>query len=77
MIFESLEGQPGIESISGMGLMIGIKTSRPASEIVAEARDMGVLLLTAKDKVRLLPPLNIGYDQLKKAIEVIREAAAK
>ena len=74
-IFESLEGAPGIEAVSGLGLMIGIKTEKPAGDIVAGCMEKGVLCLTAKDKVRLLPALNIPMETLKKAIEVIKEEA--
>jgi acetylornithine/N-succinyldiaminopimelate aminotransferase len=76
-VFSALNGAPGIESVSGMGLMIGIKTVRPAKEIVMECIEKGVLCLTAKDKVRLLPALNIPMDSLKEAIEVIKAACAK
>jgi acetylornithine/N-succinyldiaminopimelate aminotransferase len=71
----ALAGAPGIESVAGMGLMLGVKTVRPASEVVAECMRRGVLCLTAKDKVRLLPALNITMDLLEKAVAVIREAA--
>ena len=66
-------GIPGVESVSGLGLMIGIKTVRPAGEIVSAAVEKGVLCLTAKDRVRLLPALNISRDVLKEAAEKIRE----
>lgn len=73
-IFEALEGADGIKSVSGMGLMIGIETVRPANEVVDRCREMGVLALKAKEKVRLLPPLNIPMDLLEKAVDVILEA---
>ena len=74
LIRSLLEGVPGIEGISGLGLMIGLKTVKPAAEVLAACREMGVLCLTAKDKVRLLPALNIPDDLLIKAAEVIKEA---
>lgn len=74
--FSELSGAVGIESVSGMGLMIGIKTVKPAAEIVKAAMEKGVLCLTAKDKVRLLPALNIPFEDLKTAINVIKEVAA-
>ena len=74
-IFSSLNGAEGIESVSGLGLMIGIKTTKPASEVVKAAIEKGVLCLTAKDKVRLLPALNIPFDDLKTAIDIIKEVA--
>lgn len=67
-------GAPGIESVSGMGLMIGLKTTKPASEVVAECMESVVLCLTAKDKVRLLPALNIPMEILKKATGLIKSA---
>ena len=73
-IFSALSNSDGVESVSGMGLMIGIKTKKNAKEVVAECMNNGVLCLTAKDKVRLLPALNIPFEQLKQAIEVIKNA---
>lgn len=72
-IFESLNGAPGIEGVCGMGLMIGIKTTKPAGDVVKACIDKGVLCLTAKDKVRLLPALNIPIELLSQAIETIKE----
>ena len=71
-IEKELTGAEGVEAITGMGLMIGIKTAKPAGEVVAACREKGVLCLTAKDKVRLLPPLNIPMEQLAKAVAVIK-----
>ncbi len=72
-VFKALENADGVESVDGMGLMIGIKTVKPAGEIVRACMDKGVLCLTAKDKVRLLPALNIPMDVLQKAVEIIKE----
>jgi acetylornithine/N-succinyldiaminopimelate aminotransferase len=71
-IFDTLTGCEGIESVSGLGMMIGIKTVKPAKEVVAACMEQGVLCLTAKDKVRLLPPLNIPDELLDKALEIIK-----
>ena len=76
-VFDALNGAKGVEAVSGMGLMIGITTTRPAAEIVNECIENGVLCLTAKTKVRLLPPLNIPQELLEKAIEIIKSACAK
>ncbi len=76
-IFNTLSGAEGVESVSGMGLMIGIKTVKPAGEVVKKCMENGVLCLTAKDKVRLLPALNISMDVLEKAIDVIKSACAE
>ncbi|MGB4387766.1 MAG: aspartate aminotransferase family protein [Caldicoprobacterales bacterium] len=71
-----LEGVEGILSLTGKGLLIGIETTKEAQRVVSECREKGVLLLTAKHKVRLLPPLTISFDQLSKAINVIKEVCA-
>ncbi|MBP3387143.1 MAG: aminotransferase class III-fold pyridoxal phosphate-dependent enzyme, partial [Clostridia bacterium] len=76
-IFKSLEGAKGVKSVSGMGLMIGIETERKNTDILAEAREKGVLALSAKTKVRLLPPLNITDELLAEAIEILKEIIAK
>ena len=76
-IFSELEGAPGVESVTGLGLMIGIKTQKPAREVVAKCIENGVLCLTAKDRVRLLPALNIPMEQLKQAVAVLKAACAE
>jgi len=76
-VFATLYNAPGVESVTGLGLMIGIKTVKPAKEVVNECINRGVLCLTAKDKVRLLPALNIPMDQLEKAIETIKAVCAE
>ena len=73
----ALEDAKGIRSVSGLGLMIGIETVRPAAEVVADCMASGVLCLTAKHKVRLLPPLNIDDALLDEALALIIEACAK
>ena len=72
-VFATLHNAPGIESVSGLGLMIGIKTKKPAKEVVSACIEKGVLALTAKDKVRILPALNISIEELSKALDVIKE----
>ena len=68
------ENAPGVEAVSGLGLMLGLKTVRPASEVVTACMRNGVLCLTAKEKVRLLPALNIPFSLLAEAAEIILEA---
>ena len=71
-VFSELKIAEGVESVSGMGLMIGIKPVKDAKQVVAECLEKGVLCLTAKNKVRLLPALNIPMETLKKAVEIIK-----
>lgn len=74
-IVNELTGAPGIKSVTGMGLMLGVETEKNAKDVVAKCMENGVLILTAKTKVRLLPPLNIPMEALKKAVQVLKEAA--
>ncbi len=76
-IIEQLQGAKGVQSVSGMGLMLGVKTDKPAKEVLQYCTENGVLFLTAKDKIRLLPALNIPMELLKKAIEVLKSACAE
>lgn len=71
-IISELKDAKNVESISGIGLMLGIKTTKDAKEILKECLAKGVLVLTAKDRVRLLPALNIDDEKLKKAISVLK-----
>ena len=75
-LFETFADCEGIQQVSGMGLMIGLKTTKPAGEVVKACMERGVLCLTAKDKVRLLPALNIPMEVLEKAAAVIKAACA-
>ena len=76
-IFAALQGAKGVKSVSGLGLMVGIETEKPAAEVVAQCMQRGVLALTAKGKVRLLPALNIPAEQLAKAISILAEVCAE
>ena len=74
-VFSSLSGAPGIKSVSGLGLMIGIETEADASKVVMRCMEEGILPIKAKNKVRLLPALNIPMPQLERAIEIIKKVA--
>ena len=75
-IFDTLSGAKGVQSVTGLGLMIGIACDKPVGEVLSVCLEKGVIVLSAHDKVRLLPPLSIPMEQLKKAIEVLKEALA-
>ena len=70
-------GAKGIEAVSGLGLMIGLKTTKSAGDVVKKCIERGVLCLTAKDRVRLLPALNIPEAVLTEAVEIIKEVCAE
>lgn len=76
-IVDTLIGSTGIEFITGAGLMLGVKTVRPAGEIIAECMENGLLVIKAKEKVRLLPALNIPMEDLAKGMEILKAACAK
>ena len=76
LVFDTLQGKPGIKSVTGLGLMLGIETEKPAKDVIAKCMEQGVLVLSAHGKVRLLPALNIPMELLKKALDVIIEACA-
>lgn len=76
-IFNELSNAKGIKSVTGLGLMIGVECERPAADIIEDCMKQGVLVIKAKQKIRLLPALNINDDQLKKAIKILKEACAK
>ena len=76
-IREALTGAPGILGITGLGLMLGIATARPAKEIANECMARGVALLTAKEKVRLLPALNIPMELLARGLAALKAVAGE
>lgn len=76
-IRSALKGVEDVKEISGLGLMVGIKTEKSAKDIAAECLSRGLMVLTAHDKVRLLPPLNIDGGLLEKGIRILTEVIEK
>ena len=73
-IISRLNGVKGVKGVSGRGLMLGIECEKPAKDVIAAAMKKGVLVLSAKTKVRLLPPLNIPFELLEMAMDKLIEA---
>ncbi len=73
-IIGEMSGAKGVKSVSGMGLMLGIETEKDANEVIDKCRENGVLVIKAKNKVRLLPALNIPWEQLRKAVGILKAA---
>ncbi len=72
-----LSSLPEVLAIDGMGMMLGIRLkSKNAGEIVKKGIEKGLILLTAKDKIRLLPPLNITMQELNKGLSILKEILA-
>ncbi len=76
-IAAELNNAPGIKSVSGLGLMLGIETEADALDIIKKCMNKGVLVIKAKNKVRLLPALNIPWEDLKTAIGILKSVCAE
>ena len=76
-IIKFLKSVNGVKSISGMGLMLGIETGKDAKEVVNDCLEKGLLVLTAKTKIRLLPALNISYEEIDKGLNILKEVIEK
>lgn len=73
----NIEHIKNVTAVTGKGLMIGISTTKPAKEIAKACLDKGLVVLTAHDKVRLLPPLNITKEEMNRAINILNEVTSK
>jgi acetylornithine/N-succinyldiaminopimelate aminotransferase len=72
-ITEQLRKMKNVEKVSGMGLMIGIKTNKNAKQIAEKCIEKGLFVLTAHDRVRLLPPLAISEKEIEKGLKILKE----
>ena len=71
-IRQKLSSMQNVTEVRGKGMMIGIVTEKDnAKEIAAKCVENGLLILTAKDLLRLLPPLNISYEEIDKGLEIL------
>lgn len=70
---KALLALPKVKSVSGLGLMIGIEFEQgiSASDVVTKAVSQGLLTLTAKQKLRLLPPLIINDQQIEQGVAIL------
>lgn len=72
-LIQALQAMDGVISVSGLGLMLGIETKRSAGELVKALLGRGVVTLTAKHKLRLLPPLTITKEELDEVLTILKE----
>ena len=63
--------------LTGMGLMIGLDTTKNAREVAEKCLERGLIVLTAKDKVRLLPPLTIKKDEIDFGLKILNEVISE
>ncbi|MCH5208874.1 MAG: aspartate aminotransferase family protein [Oscillospiraceae bacterium] len=72
--FEKLEAIPEVKSLSGLGLMIGIELkTKDAHDVAKKALENGLLVLTAKEKLRFLPPLTISYKEIDEGMKILTD----
>lgn len=70
-----IEKMNGVSQVTGLGMMIGVSLKeKPAKEVVIKAMELGLITLTAKERIRLLPPLNITYDELNEGLAILEKA---
>ena len=63
-----------VKSVTGMGLMLGIALEKSDSKtVVGQCIENGLIILTAKEKVRLLPPLTITYEEMDKGLAILEK----
>ena len=67
-----------VDGVDGLGLMLGIRLkTKTAVDVCKKCLDKGLLVLTAKEKLRLLPPLNIKKDEIDKGLNILKNILDK
>lgn len=78
LLREKLAKLDGVAGVSGLGLMVGIALKdKKAIDVANAALEQGLLVLTAKDKVRLLPPLTITDEEIEKGVAILADVLSK
>ncbi len=72
-IVKALLAMKKVKSVTGLGLMIGIETDLDAKETAKLLIKKGLIVLTAKNKIRLLPPLNITKEEIDTGLNILKE----
>ena len=72
-----LKGFDGVKRVTGLGLMIGLEVEKPAKEIAQNCLKRGLLVLTAHERVRIVPPLNITKTEMDEGLTILREVLAQ
>lgn len=73
----NLEHIKNVTQVTGQGLMIGISTTKSAKEVATACLEKGLVVLTAHDRVRLLPPLNITKEEINTALKILNEVISQ
>ena len=72
-IKEELLKIKGVKAVRQQGLMIGIEVEENAGDIAKKCTEKGLLIITAKTLLRMLPPLNITYDEIDEALSILKK----
>ena len=73
---EEIKKMPHVTGVAGMGMMLGIELDIDVKPVVTALMENGLLVLTAKHKMRLLPPLNIAQTELEKGLSILKNTLA-
>ena len=76
-LFTQLGRIRNVIGVTGLGLMIGLETTKSAREVAECCLERGLIVLTAKNKVRLLPPLNVRKDEMDFALQILNEVISE
>ena len=71
-IRQRLEKLPSVKGVTGLGLMLGVSVE-DAVKVKSQCQDAGLIVLTAKDKIRLLPALTISWEELEKGMDIMEK----
>ena len=69
---EEIKKMPHVTEVAGMGMMLGIELDMEVAPVVHALMENGLLVLTAKHKMRLLPPLSIAQTELEKGLSILK-----
>lgn len=70
---EKIEKIKGVKSVRQQGLMIGIEVEGNAGDLAKKCTENGLLVITAKTLLRMLPPLNIKYEEIDEALAILKK----
>ena len=73
---EKIEKMPHVQNVAGLGMMLGIQLDVEAKPVINALLEAGLLVLSAKTKIRLLPPLTITQEELDKGLTILEQTLA-
>ena len=76
-LFTHLGRIRNVVNVTGLGLMIGLEIAKNAREVAEKCLERGLIVLTAKDRIRLLPPLTINKDEMDFGLKILNEVLSE